>query len=119
MAVVEISKIQVRRGQENQTGVPILDSGEFGWASDTEALYIGLRRVDGGSRDANVRILTENDLRNFFSSSGSFSNLNTQTTYTYRDNQGIATANTGTPWPTPLATAISEEVVRRIQNKVI
>lgn len=66
MAVVEISRIQVRRGQENQTGVPTLAGGEFGWAADTEHLYIGLRREDGGARDANVRILTENDLVNFF-----------------------------------------------------
>ena len=62
MAVIEISKIQVRRGQENQTGIPALAGGEFGWAADTEHLYIGLRRDDGGARDANVRILTENDL---------------------------------------------------------
>lgn len=62
MAVIEISKIQVRRGQENQTGIPTLAGGEFGWAADTENLYIGLRREDGGARDANVRILTENDL---------------------------------------------------------
>jgi len=67
MAVIEISRIQVRRGQENQTGVPTLAGGEFGWAADTENLYIGLRREDGGSRDDNVRILTENDLVNFFS----------------------------------------------------
>ncbi len=66
MAIIEIAKIQVRRGQENQTGVPILDGGEFAWAADTENLYIGLRREDGGSRDANIRVLTENDLRNFF-----------------------------------------------------
>ena len=66
MAVVEISRIQVRRGQENQTGVPTLAGGEFGWAADTEHLYIGLRRDDGGARDANVRVLTENDLVNFF-----------------------------------------------------
>jgi hypothetical protein len=62
MAVVEISRIQVRRGQENQTGIPTLAGGEFGWAADTENLYIGLRRDDGGARDANVRVLTENDL---------------------------------------------------------
>lgn len=67
MAVIEISRIQVRRGQENQTGVPTLAGGEFGWAADTENLYIGLRREDGGARDDNVRILTENDLVNFFS----------------------------------------------------
>jgi len=62
MAVLEISRIQVRRGQENQTGVPTLAGGEFGWAADTEHLYIGLRREDGGARDASIRILTENDL---------------------------------------------------------
>jgi hypothetical protein len=62
MAVVSISRIQVRRGQENQTGVPTLAGGEFAWAADTEHLFIGLRREDGGARDANVRILTENDL---------------------------------------------------------
>ena len=66
MAVIEIAKIQVRRGQENQTGVPQLDGGEFAWAADTEKLYIGLRRDDGGSRDANVEILTEHHLNNLF-----------------------------------------------------
>ncbi len=66
MAVIEIAKIQVRRGQENQTGVPQLDGGEFAWAADTERLYIGLRREDGGSRDTNVEILTENHLNNLF-----------------------------------------------------
>jgi len=80
MAVVEISKIQVRRGQENQTGIPALAGGEFGWAADTEHLYIGLRRDDGGARDANVRILTENDLivSNLFDSS-------IAANYTYRN----------------------------------
>ena len=70
MAVIEIAKITVRTGQENQTGVPLLDGGEFAWAADTEKLYIGLRREDGGSRDANVEILTENSLQNFFTANG-------------------------------------------------
>jgi len=78
MAVVEISRIQVRRGQENQTGVPTLAGGEFGWAADTEHLYIGLRKDDGGARDANVRILTENDLFNIISTA--------DTSYEYRGN---------------------------------
>jgi len=96
MPVVEISKIQVRRGQENQTGVPVLDSGELGWASDTENLYIGLRRVDGGSRDANVRILTENDLRNLFRSARE-SNINLDNTlYTFEKTTGI-TSSTWVP----------------------
>ena len=41
MAVIEIARIQVRRGQENITGIPVLSPGEFGWAEDTEHLYIG------------------------------------------------------------------------------
>jgi hypothetical protein len=106
MAVIEIAKIQVRRGQENQTGVPILDSGEFGWSSDTEHLYIGLRRVDGGSRDANVRILTENDLRNIFQSS-SLSLLNTATTYTYRAGTYVTTS-----------TIFGTEIQRTVQEKL-
>ena len=40
MAVIEIAKIQVRRGQENLTGIPQLAPGEFGWAEDTENLSI-------------------------------------------------------------------------------
>jgi len=115
MAVVEISRIQVRRGQENQTGVPILESGEFGWASDTERLYIGLRRVDGGARDANIRVLTENDLRNFFSSSSNLTGLNTSSVYTYRDGTGIATSSTNYP---DVASAIADEWERTVQNKL-
>ena len=46
MAVIEIAKIQVRRGQESVTGVPQLDPGELGWAEDTQHLYIGKRIVD-------------------------------------------------------------------------
>jgi hypothetical protein len=99
MAVIEIAKIQVRRGQENQTGIPALAGGEFAWAADTEHLYIGLRREDGGSRDENVRILTENDL---FSAVG-----NTATTYTYREGSYL-TSVTGDD--------LSEEVVRTVSE---
>lgn len=86
MAVIEIAKIQVRRGQENQTGIPALAGGEFAWAADTERLYIGLRRDDGGSRDANVEILTENHLKNFFQVSF------TTSTYIYREGSASAVA---------------------------
>ena len=61
--------------------MPVLAGGEFGWAADTENLYIGLRREDGGSRDDNVRILTENDLVNFFSNLPEPSD---SVSYTYR-----------------------------------
>jgi hypothetical protein len=98
MAVIEIAKIQVRRGQENQTGLPNLAGGEFAWAADTEHLYIGLRREDGGSRDANVRILTENDL---FAALGT-----TSTAYIYREGTAI-TSETGD---------ILTEVTRSVQE---
>ena len=101
MAVVEIAKIQVRRGQENQTGVPQLDGGEFAWAADTERLYIGLKIADGGSRDENVRILTENDERNFFALGV------TSSTYTYKVESYITAAD-----------GFSEEVERTVQSKL-
>lgn len=65
MAVIEIAKIQVRRGQELQTGIPQLDPGEFGWAEDTENLYIGKRISEGAADDENTRVLTEKDLNYF------------------------------------------------------
>lgn len=70
MAILEIAKIQVRRGQETQTGIPQLDPGEFGWAQDTEHLYIGKRIAEGANSDANTRILTENDQENIVNELG-------------------------------------------------
>lgn len=62
MAVVQISKIQVRRGKKQVSGVPQLASGEFGWAVDTQELYIGNGSVSEGSPYVgNTKILTEND----------------------------------------------------------
>lgn len=62
MAVIEIARIQIRRGQENQNLVPRLEPGEFAWAQDTENLYIGKRISEGAADDENTRILTEKDL---------------------------------------------------------
>lgn len=63
MAVVSISRIQVRRGRkDSETGLPQLASGEFGWAIDTQELYIGNGSVSEGSPGVgNTKILTEND----------------------------------------------------------
>lgn len=62
MAVVQISKIQVRRGKKNVSGIPQLASGEFGWAVDTQELYIGNGAVsEGAPAVGNTKILTEND----------------------------------------------------------
>lgn len=82
MAVIEIAKIQVRRGQENHTGIPQLDPGEFAWAEDTERLYIGKRIVEGASTDENSRILTEQDLNFFKLAVQSTGTVNSA--YTYR-----------------------------------
>lgn len=64
MAVVQISRIQVRRGKAKEgTGVPQLASGEIAWAVDTQQLYIGNGSVaEGAPAVGNTKILTENDL---------------------------------------------------------
>lgn len=63
MAVVQISKIQVRRGKKNQgAGVPQLSGGEFGWAVDTRELYIGNGSVaEGSPAVGNTKVITEHD----------------------------------------------------------
>jgi hypothetical protein len=58
MAVIQISKIQVRRGLSEQ--LPALDSGEFGWSVDTRQLYIGNGTTAEGAPTPGVtEILTE------------------------------------------------------------
>jgi hypothetical protein len=63
MAVVQISRIQVRRGQKNTgSGLPQLASGELAWAVDTQELFIGNGSVAEGSPFVgNSKILTTND----------------------------------------------------------
>lgn len=63
MAVVQISRIQVRRGRKNSaTSIPQLASGELGWAVDTQELYIGNGSVsEGAPFVGNTKILTERD----------------------------------------------------------
>jgi len=64
MAVYQISRIQIRRGQANQgTGLPQLASGEMAWAIDTQELYIGSGSVSEGAPGvSNIRIITQQDL---------------------------------------------------------
>lgn len=63
MAVVQISRIQIRRGKKNtSTGLPQLASGELAWAIDTQELYIGNGAVgEGAPYVGNTKILTEHD----------------------------------------------------------
>ena len=49
MAIVSISRIQVRRGREVVDGVPQLAGGELAWAVDTQKLYIGNGAVSEGA----------------------------------------------------------------------
>lgn len=82
MAVVSISRIQVRRGQKNQgSGLPQLASGEFGWAVDTQELFIGNGSVsEGAPFVGNTKLLSEND--NLFEFANTYqykSGLNVQT----------------------------------------
>lgn len=90
MAVVQISRIQVRRGQANQgSGVPQLASGEFGWAVDTRELYIGNGSVsEGAPAVGNTKVLTEHD------------NLFTLVdTYAYRANDAFIVTGASTTSP--------------------
>jgi len=63
MAVVQISKIQLRRGQKNsESGIPQLSSAEMAWAVDTQELYIGNGSVaEGAPYVGNTKVLTEHD----------------------------------------------------------
>ncbi len=64
MAVVQISRIQIRRGKANTgTGIPQLASGEMAWAVDTQELYIGSGSVSEGAPAVNnIKVITELDL---------------------------------------------------------
>lgn len=92
MAVVEIAKIQIRRGDaRTDAGMPQLDTGELGWAisgtdpdSTNPELYIGNNVADGAPVTTNTRILTELDLPNIFNSSV------TTSTYVYKGHRSVA-----------------------------
>jgi len=63
VAVVQISRIQVRRGQKNAgASLPQLSSGELGWAIDSRELFIGNGSVaEGAPTVGNTKILTQFD----------------------------------------------------------
>lgn len=61
MAVTQISRIQHRRGLEQD--LPQLASAELGWSIDTRRLYIGNGTLDEGAPAVGItRILTEHDI---------------------------------------------------------
>ena len=105
MAVVQISRIQIRRGTANGgTGLPQLASGEMAWAIDTQQLFIGNGAVSEGSPSVgNTRILTTADI-------SSYGNLLSTLTYVYQaDNTAV-----------PVVTGISANypVARTFQQRL-
>ena len=101
MAVVQISRIQVRRGKKNSgSGLPQLASGELGWAVDTQEMYVGNGAVSEGSPAVgNSKILTEHD--NIFT----FAN-----TYTYKDTALQTGASATTPIKLTLQSRLDDVV---------
>ena len=86
MAVVQISRIQVRRGKKGVDNLPQLASGELGWAIDSQEFYVGNGSVsEGAPAVGNTKILTEHD--NIFQLAGQ---------YTYRGDSGITTGPSST-----------------------
>jgi hypothetical protein len=99
MAVVQISRVQVRRGRKNSgTSIPQLASGEMGWAIDSQELFIGNGSIqEGAPYVGNTKILTEHD-----------NILDLITSYEYK--RTIGTIQTG---PT-----IGQPVQRSIQDRL-
>ena len=69
MAIIQISKIQVRSG--SLVDLPQLDEAEFGWASDSKRLFIGKT-----TPNENIEILTSYSNIDFSQLTGSVGNLN-------------------------------------------
>lgn len=102
MAVTQISRIQHRRGLEQD--LPQLSSAELGWSLDTRKLYIGNGTLEEGAPTVGVtRILTERDIADI-TSNVEF------TSYTFVGNAAGYAAQTG---PSALS-----PVVRTYQEKL-
>lgn len=98
MAIVQISRITHRKGLKEN--LPQLDGAEFGWAIDSQELYIGNGTIEEGAPlIGNTRILTERDDLLSFARS-----------YIYRGDEGGYTVQTG-----PDA---NEDIERSLQNKL-
>ena len=98
MAVVQISRIQLRRGKKlSGEGLPQLASGELAWAIDAQELWIGNGAVgEGAPSVGNTRLLTEVD------------NLLDFGTYIYKDGDSIIQTGLDTNYP----------VVRTLQSRM-
>lgn len=106
MAVVQISRIQIRRGQKNQgTGLPQLSSGELGWAIDTQEMFIGNGSVaEGAPQVGNTKVITEHD--DLFKLADS---------YIYRNSDGSIV--TGIDSVNPVKRSLQERLDDRVSGK--
>jgi len=102
VAIVQISKIQIRRGRKNQgEGLPQLASGELGWAVDTQELFIGNGSlIEGAPAVGNTKILTQYD--DIFALTK---------TYTYKDESSIIT---GESPETPIQRRLKDRLDDRV-----
>jgi hypothetical protein len=98
MAVIQISRIQHRRGLEQD--FPQLASAELGWSVDTRRLFIGNGTLpEGAPTEGVTEILTEyTDI------------LTLLRTYTYRGEAGGTTVQTGPSALSPIVRTIQEKL---------
>jgi hypothetical protein len=83
MSVTQISKITVRKGRKEN--LPQLSGGEFGWAVDTQQLYIGNGALEEGApAEGNTEIITERNvlgINNTFTEITLFDNTSSETAF--------------------------------------
>jgi hypothetical protein len=104
MAVIQISKIQVRRGRTGDQKMPTLASGEFGWSVDNQELYIGNGSVEEGAPAiGNTQILTEHSLFEALSKAASLN-------YTYKGNNPDIIIQTGIDSEFPIERTIQQKL---------
>jgi hypothetical protein len=97
LAIIQISRIQVRRGLKED--LPQLASAEFGWAIDTRQLYIGNGTSEEGAPTlGNTEILTQ--FSDIFSLSG---------VYTFKGREAGFTVQTGLSTLAPITRAMQDK----------
>ena len=105
MAVIQISKIQIRRGQTAEQGMPQLASGEMGWSIDEQRLFIGNGSVaEGAPAVGNTEVLTEARLFDLLST-----RKFTSTEYTYQGH-GVSAVETGPDSNNPVVRTLQEKL---------
>lgn len=96
MAILQISRIQVRQGR--QIDLPQLSGGEFGWSNDSRRLFIGNGTLDEGAPVVgNTEILTQ------------FSDIfNISDAYTYEGAAAGYVVQTGPTPDTPITQSLQQ-----------